>query len=333
LIILLVVALEYLLLLSGIPECSDTANYMAYPGLGDSIFSEDALLYYWLYLLGDNYLWFQLIQLSSIVVFNFAIIMFCRDRLTTCFLALIPFLASIVGMHLWACAIRNGISFSFLILSLAILERGKAKSTPKPSIRRKYLSIPAVHQIFFSAAAILSIMLHWSAAFILLAVLFLSSSSFETFMYNIGKLRISYKFFFVAVSVFSLPLLLAFIFARKLQSYDIVNEVVEYGQNFPYVVIAIFFISVFLFLPWLRSRQLLRSYRSLYLLAFTSLLSMLPLLGFSGNIIRLLIPLQAISVLYMLLDSIFLSRSAIFFCLISPPFAAYSLSTYIGAYK
>jgi hypothetical protein len=329
----IVVTIECLLFLRGIPECSDTANYLNNPGSDSLTLLADSLLYYWLHLLGDNKLWFQLVELASIVAFNIAVILFSRDRLTSLFLALLPFLGSIIGMHLWACAIRNGISFSFLILSLAILESGKVRSTPNQTIRHKSLSFPAFHQIYSSVAAILSIMFHWSSAFVLLAVLFLSSSGFKANMHNIGKLRIGYKFCLVAISVMLLGLAFAFVFSTKIQSYALIGDPIEYGRRLPFIVLAIFFISVCLFRPWLRTRQLLRSYRSIYILAFTSLMSILSLLGFNSNLIRLLAPLQAISVLYMLLDSVYLSRSALLFGLLSLPFGAYSLITYIGAYK
>ncbi len=332
-IILFVVALECLLLLRKIPVCSDTANYLSHPGADSFTLSTDSLLYYGLHLLGDNHLWFQLIQLASIVIFNIAICLFGRDRLTTCFLALSPFLASIIGMHLWACAIRNGLSFSFLILSLAILELGKARSVLKPAIRPQYLSIPVFHQIFFSASATLSIALHWSTAFVLLAVLVLSSSAFATFIYKIGKWKITHKFCILAASVISLAMLFATSFAPKLEFYILDSDAIEYGRKFPFLVMVIFSIAVMLFRPWLCRRQLLKSLRGIYILSFASLLSILPLLGFNSTIIRLLIPLQGISVLYMILDSVYLSRAAILFALISLPFAAYSINAYLGAYN
>jgi hypothetical protein len=97
-------------------------------------------------------------------------------------------------------------------------------------------------------------------------------------------------------------------------------------------VVSIFLLSVFIFNPWRVRRQFIRSPRGVYILAFASILLAPLAIGFNSNIIRLLAPMQSISIIYIILDSLNVSRLAIFYCLVSLPFSIYAVTTYIGAY-
>jgi hypothetical protein len=331
-IILIITALELFLLLQRIPVCSDTGGYLTHPGVASLFISPDSFLYYALYLIGNNELWFKLLQVISIVGFNIAITLFTRHQLTSALLALAPFLSSIVALHLWACAIRNGISFTFLILSLALLENTRLNAVPRLASWPKFFKLPGHMTIPFLITSMISIAMHWSSAFVLLSVLVLTSGSFNLFVKGIFKLKVRHKFFVLLLISILAYALFVFLYLPKISLYGAANTFTDYGQKYPFIVVSIFLLSVFIFNPWRVRRQFIRSPRGVYILAFASILLAPLAIGFNSNIIRLLAPMQSISIIYIILDSLNVSRLAIFYCLVSLPFSIYAVTTYIGAY-
>jgi hypothetical protein len=324
--------LEIVLLLRDIPECSDTANYLGHAGADTMSIAPDAFLYYLLHILDSNHLWFQLIQIISILVFNFSVLVLRIGLASSALLVASPFFFSIVGLHFWSCSIRSGISFSFIILALSLLE-----TTSLPIARRcsnKFLSKRKMPmRLSFITVGILSILLHWSSAFILLAAVAFSSDKFNSAITLLSSYRVRTRSLLIATAIFAFVVTLYILFSSKINSYSLISESsIGYGTKFPWLVLVMLLISFLIFRPCRQSNPLLRSPRGIYILTFAAILSFASLASINSNSIRIIALLQLISVFYLVIDSRYLSRTLIFAGLISPPFAWYSITTYFDYY-
>jgi len=331
--ILFIAVLEIVLLTSDIPVCSDTANYLSHPGLDTLSLTTDSFLYYLLHVLGDNSLWFQLIQITSIVVFNLSVFALRLGSASSSVLAVSPFLLSIVGLHYWSCAIRAGLSFSFMMLAISLLEILSASHHgPVSTLALKGRNLPFF--IAFIFTAVVSILIHWSAIFILLVLIPLSSRSFDESILLFFSLKIKAFSLFFLTFLFLLGVFSLHIFSAKINSYSWLasSAAVSYGTKFPLLVFWIFLVAILLFRPWVRRNSRLKSLRGIYILAFSAILSFAVLVGFASEAIRLLVSLQFVSAFYILLDSNSPSRSMLFCGLAGPPFIWYSLTSYSSYY-
>lgn len=323
--------LEFALLSQGVPVCSDTANYLSHPGSASLSFAPDALLYYLLYLVGDNQLWFQLIQALSIFVFTAAVAALSLKPTLASLLSVSPFIFSIVGFHLWGCAIRAGISFSFIILTLSLIELSVSSSRSCTSFKCSPYSkkILLLAQII---SAFTSVLLHWSSAFILFASVFLSSMQFEQAIALLRARKVKIRYLLFVIIAFILLFFIFYIFSGRIESYSAYSSGADYGTKLPLIVLAMLCLAVPFFNPLSAAKAGLSRPRGIYILLFAGALSLLSLTGSNENIARLLAPLQLISIFYIVIDTRHVMTTLVFLAVISPPFIFYSINSYISSF-
>jgi hypothetical protein len=323
--------LEFAVLSQGVPVCSDTANYLSHSGSESLSFAPDALLYYLLYLVGDNQLWFQLIQALSVFVFAAAVAALGMKPTLASLLSISPFIFSIVGFHLWACAIRAGISFSFIILTLSLIELSSSSSRSGTSSKVSPYSqkILLLVQII---SAFISVLLHWSSAFILIASVFLASSQFEQAIALLMARKVKIRHLLFVLVAFILLFLMFFVFSSRLDLYIPYSSGADYGTKLPFIVLAILCLAVPFFNPFSTAQAGLSRPRGIYILFFAGALSLLSMTGFNENIVRLLAPLQLISIFYIIIDTRHIMTTLVFLAVIAPPFIFYSINTYISSF-
>ena len=318
-------------ILSGvIPECSDTTNYLSHPGVENIFSSIDGFLYFLLYIIGDNIIWFKTLQISSFIIYNIAICFSLLEFNRKILLFLAPFTLSIVGLHLWSCGIRAGLSTSIVILFISLGERNNFDfSAFNPFSPQSHSKLALLLVKFLKVLSfLLAILTHWSSVFVI-AVIFVCNN----FMYSLKEIRLLIMGR-VKIVVFALTILLsAFLFLFLIfatAKYTILSSNDNYGAQIPYVIFYTGFVSLY-FLSSIRSPSL--KFRNFALVLALMSLAFLMLTGLNNNIIRVIVPLSLVSSYYMIRDLPTL-RSVINFSLIcSPPYLFYSIKTYFLQYS
>lgn len=323
---LLVSSAEFLLIGFQSRQCPDIANYLSHPGIETLTFNPDALLYYSLHLIGSNETWLHGILLSSITIYNLAILSLGVDRLKKLILLSAPFTLSILATHFWSCAIRSGLSISVLILAISSILRRLSGSQPSALVlaRKQSLNIPVHKWIPEILLLALAIALHWATSIMIIFLMtaYLAKELVSKLVLN-GRLHS--KMLIGILFAFLLLVISYFYISDKLLNYGLVGSSQEYGRIFP--IVNAYTASIVLFLlPLKRSNPISQytKYISIMMLFF----SFISFLGLTGNLIRLLAPLSLIMIYFYVLGPISLSR--LLFCTLAcaPPFLYYTLNTY-----
>ena len=326
-IILTLVELCLLVFLVSVPICSDTAGYLSHPGYTISQNFIDILPYGSLYLFREsgynNIDWFKSIQFISIFLFNISVLILpCATRVKS-FIYLSPFIFSIVGLHYWSCAIRNGLAISFVALFVSFILSLRASKV-------KINTYQIIGLFFIAALAQLS---HWSAFQNIIFCLLLISIDLKfgsTIKYLLAlkpkkKVVLLYSIFLVALVGF-----ISFYFPRIIIYSLFESDNGTYNRYLPFVTLASFLTLTFLSgIRKLSNIQLNDiAFISLAAIAMTS-----SSFFFQGSIIaRILTPLLLFTVLILSSKLKTISDFLTLFLFLSPPYIYYTVISYASLY-
>jgi len=326
LLIILFTIIESILLLADIPICSDTDNYLSHPGVDTLLDINSSLPYYILHVIGDNKLWFKLIQFSSVIIFNSSILFLPLNGARLLLYLIAPFSFSIIGLHYWACSIRSGLSISFLVLYFVFVKSYIAPNNPY--LKNQKLSSRIISYFF----AFLTISSHWSSTFFL-GIMFLARRvSFFTMITNFihnFKFKKNHVFILVAFIVFVLMAL--FYSKTRLAAYSLQLNSPGYGNNFPFISIYSAITYFFIFNSECLSRNIrftTNLFAILSVISFATIFSLITPLS-----IRIASPLQFFTVLSMIVCIPSFNKLSLYLLFISPPFIYYSLTSYFLSYS
>lgn len=282
--------------------CSDTYNYLLYPipTLKDTI-NPDALFYFLKYFTFLDFTIIHIAAFFSITLFFISTKLAYATR--SSFFKLIvftsPFILSLVGLHLWSCAIKSGLSLAFITLaSVFLFFHGSSKSS-------YYLFL-----IFLA----LGLLIHWSSLILILAIVpcyyFHLPVTFRLspLVLSFNRLRFNFLTYislksFLALLVFSLlfgfsVLFFSGIFSSKFEAYDSIFRTAtnSYGRFFPLLSLY----QSFIFLLLLPSKTILYDKFKLLnfcknILLLNSIFALLSLTILSALTIRVSLPLQFIA--------------------------------------
>ena len=316
---------ESFLLLIAIPQCSDTANYLSHPGF--SSFSTDtSLAYTLLHYVGDNKLWFKIVQFMSFSVFNISSVFLPLSVGRLVLYLISPFFLSIIGLHYWACSIRSGLSISFLMLYFAFSK----PYIPSNDIRLR--SHVMASKIINCLLILLSVFTHWASIVFFILIYFLKRVPLASFVSNLvsnSKFKGSYLYVFATIIVFAV---LGFIYSKtRLAAYTLGLNSPGYGNSFPYIALfsaITYFILFFKGLSSPNTKFITNLNIVLVILSTSSLIGLV-----SPLIIRITSPLQFIIVVSMIVTIPSFSRLSFFLILISPPFIYYAFTSYLTSYS
>ena len=281
--------------------CSDTENYLNYPiPTLDRILSPGSLFYFINYFSFFDYNIIQLSAILSIILFYVStkIAYFGRSIFFKLVVFTSPFFLSIVGLHLWTCGIKSGLSLSVILLaSVIFFFQGSSKYS----------------SLLFLSVTVFGLFLHWSS-FLLVGIAiacyyFRSPFDFKlsvsTILVNKFKLPIlpSYlsKSTFLQFSFLLIISILFYLFVGiffdKYEAYGTIfssESSSSYGKSYP--LLALYQCCSLLYLLPRRfsqgSSNLLNfCYNLTY---FNSILSFSSLLFLSALSIRIILPLQFI---------------------------------------
>ena len=296
-----------------IPNCSDTNSYLNHPGYNFNIMSADSFLYFLLYIIKDNILWFKSIQIFSVVLFEISLLILPINNQKLILGSTIPWFFSILGIHFWSCGIRNSISFSCLFLVFALLNTTYLKN------QRFFKNILTL--IFI----ILSILTHWSTTLILPVVLF--PEFFKQFLNALKKLissqRINKKFLFVFCISLIFYCLYIFSGYGKVILYGIFARREAYGTIFPYIMIANLTLFYLFRKSFLSDSKYITSFSF-----FILILSSGALLGVNPLVIRFQLQLWILFLVSLLIFSRNIKNLYIYYLLSSPAFLYYFVQNY-----
>jgi len=280
--------LELFLISVVIPECSDLKNYLAFNNSSLENVRSDILSISLLVLIGNNRAWIATMSFLSILIYNVACFISNTSNTRRVILCSLPFTASIVGVHYWGCAIRNGLAISLLILSLEVC--GLNYNNVLVELKHEQYIAKGVQKFRFIFVNLLAILSHWSSLFVVIILLLALFG--DGFKFYVRRMLLGFMGRLATISLGLIAIIVSIVgFYLTPKISAVLNELyltgVDYGRYLPFVTVCL--CALLLLLDY---NVIFQNSLSRVLVPVLLVLSIIPtLLSVNSTIIRLNAPI------------------------------------------